>query len=1069
MIRTSIGRPVTVAMAYFTVAVLGINAWRNMPIELLPDTRLPRLSVMVSWPASPETIEAFLTSPLEAEIQQVRGVQKITSTSRENQAQISVEFAIDTDMDFARLELSERLRAFERRPEYPAGASVPVVSPYVPREFMEQTRPLLRYTVTGPYTLEYLREYVDENVSDELAQVEGVGDVIVNGGRARILEIELDERKILSLGLTPAAVTREITRLEIVQEAGAVHNAPGTFRPLAIRQRAESADDIRNLPVLLDQGRVVRVRDVGRVYETWEEPTSLYRIDGFPALTFEIIREPRTNAVATADRVKLKVAELQPHLPPGTRAILDVNSDQSRSIRAQLTDLRDRSLISAAIVLIVLLVFLRSFRAAAIVFTSIAFAVLITLNLMYFGKLTLNVLTLMGLAMGFGLIIDNAIVVMENMYRYRRLGLTTLRAAEEGSRNVVVPVLAATATTIVVLIPFIYLQGELRIYYVPLAIVVGLTNIASMFVTFSFLPALGSRILAGVRPRKGSTPAPAPAADTDEALIAGPPGEGSLLVRMYGWAIRGSLHYPWSVVALAATMLCGSWYLFDKYVTRNVLFGNFGGGAEDTYIDINIIQPRGEALARTDELARFFEQKLQRMPEIQQFVSNVSAQRGNIHITFPDSIKYTNIPVYIKEQMVQYSLLFGGTDVQVRGYGPSFYGGGGGSAPNYSIKILGYNYEQVREIAEGLGRSLRQFSRIREVDTNSAGSGFISARERATEIVVDVDRARLALHDLTARDVVSYVQAAVRGASGTTQVRIAGEELRLEVKLKDYDRRDLYDLQQTLVRGTRGEAVRLADIARIYERQVLSQVIRENQQYQRLVSYEFRGPAKLGDRVKESVIKATSLPPGYTIVDRQDFSLSREDRKAIWGVLIVSILLVFMVTAALFESIRQPFCILLTVPMALIGVFFIFFFLNVSFTREAWIGVIMMGGVVVNNAILLVDHMNHLRRRYRLSLVDSVVRGAQDRVRPIIMTSLTTILGMLPLVLFSETANSRIWNALTYALIGGLSSSTILVLTVTPALYLLFEHPRWPWAWWLERRRKKKAQPAAIDVTAAPA
>ncbi|MGH7504314.1 MAG: efflux RND transporter permease subunit, partial [Longimicrobiales bacterium] len=497
--------------------------------------------------------------------------------------------------------------------------------------------------------------------------------------------------------------------------------------------------------------------------------------------------------------------------------------------------------------------------------------------------------------------------------------------------------------------------------------------------------------------------------------------------------------------------------LFHKYVNRGIIWGRFGQG-EDTYIDIQIRQPRGEELSRTDDLARYFEDRLRTMPEIERFVTNVAPQNARIHITFPDSIENTAIPVAIKEQMVQYSLLYGGADVRVYGYGPSFYGGGGGSAPNYSIKILGYNYEEVRLIAEDLAERLTRFSRIRDVDTNSAGNWY--DRDRATEIVLDIDRGRLALHDLSAQDVVAHVAATVRGRGTPGTVRVAGEEMQVAVKLEGYEDMDMLRLEESLIPAGSGEGVRLADIATVRERQVLSRVIRENQQYQRIVSYEFRGPTKLGDKVRDAVIAATALPPGYTIEERQSWFWSVEEQQQIWGVIVVSIILVFMVTAALFESLRQPLCVLLTVPMALIGVFLLFFYTGANFTREAYIGVIMMAGIVVNNAILLVDHVNQLRRTHGMALHDALMRGTIERVRPILMTSLTTICGLLPLVLFSENVNANIWNALGFSLIGGLSSSTILVLTVTPALYLLFE--RRP-----ERKRRRAVAP--LEVAAAPA
>jgi hydrophobic/amphiphilic exporter-1 (mainly G- bacteria), HAE1 family len=286
---------------------------------------------------------------------------------------------------------------------------------------------------------------------------------------------------------------------------------------------------------------------------------------------------------------------------------------------------------------------------------------------------------------------------------------------------------------------------------------------------------------------------------------------------------------------------------------------------------------------------------------------------------------------------------------------------------------------------------------------------------------------------------VRQVGAAVRGRTQNQTLRVGGEERQFSVKLAGYHDMDMVALNELMIPAPSGSAIRLGDVATLTERNVLNAVIRENQQYQRIVSYEFRGPPRLGDYVRDIVVDATELPPGYTIERRQAWAWSAEEKGQIYGILAFSILLVFMVTAAMFESLRQPLCVLLTVPMALIGVFLIFFYSGATFTREAYVGVIMMGGIVVNNSILLVDHVNRLRRVYGLPLHQALERGTLERVRPILMTSLTTICGLLPLVLFSPTADANIWNALAYALIGGLSSSTVLVLTITPALYLLLE------------------------------
>jgi multidrug efflux pump subunit AcrB len=589
-----------------------------------------------------------------------------------------------------------------------------------------------------------------------------------------------------------------------------------------------------------------------------------------------------------------------------------------------------------------------------------------------------------------------------------------------------------------VFIPFVYLQGELRVFYVPLAIVVGMSLLASLFVAFTFIPALGSKVLGrrnvGTSGRRNLAPESLPSFPRS----AGPPPYVRFYAAILGVTLRLTRRRGWPVLPLAtvgvAVVLFGfSAYVFSRYVDRGIVWGRWG--ASDTYIDIMIRLPRGAELDRTDELTRFFEEKLETLQEVEQFTAYVRPEFARMRVTFPDSLERTNVPVAIKEQLLAYSYLFGGAEVRVYGFGPSFYGGGGG-APNYTIRVLGYNYEQVRAISEDLKRRLERFSRVRDVDINSMGW---FQRDKATEFVLSIDRQRLGLHGITVRDVIYQVWAAVRGQATSSRMRIDGEEMLYEIKLAGYEELDVLALEERLMQAPTGEGVRLGDVASIEERQVLNRVVREDQQYQRNVSYEFRGPNKLGDRVQDAVIAATHVPEGYRIEGRDEYRWEWEEEKQIYLVLFVSLILIFMVTAALFESLRQPLCVLLTVPMALIGVFLIFFYADASFTREAYIGVIMMGGIVVNNAILLVDHVNRLRRGHGLALRRAVARGTLERVRPILMTSSTTILGLLPLVLFSEYADANIWNALGYALIGGLASSTLLVLTVTPALYLIFE------------------------------
>ena len=1016
MIKLSMGRPVAVAMAYFALAFLGARAWLNIPIELMPNASMPRLSVDGSWGgASPETVEAFLTSPLEAEIQLVEGVEEVTSMSYEGRADIDVIFNRDTDMDFARLDLAERLSKLEES-VLPPGVTGVSVSQYVPEEFARaQNRSLMGYTFTGPRTLASLRKHLEDVVVPQLSQIQGVGLVTVSGGQERILEVELDKEVMAALGVSASDVSSKLGSLDLVSEAGSIREGEQQWT-VTIRNRPATAEDVQEAIVRSDGGRVVRISDIATVRHTYEDARGYYRVNARPAVRMNVLKEIGSNSVEVADRVKERMEQVKQLNPTNTRFILDW--DESEDIRRDMADHRTRAAISMLVVFAVLFLFL-SIRASLVIFATIFFSVLIAINVIYFAGYTLNQLTLMGLAAGFGLYVDNSIVVLENIYRRWQAGHSRKDAILDGARHVVLPIMAATLTTLIVYSPFLYLSGEQRIYYLPMAIMIVLSVIGSVLVAFTFIPALIGKLL----PQRDPVP------------LDGVPRQEPFYQRFYRGLVTRTLTWPWVTVFIPILLFAGSWYLFDTNVVRGRIW--FGGGSQSSYISISITLPRGSDIERTNELTKFFEERLLQMPEIKDFTTNVGPTSSSTRVNFPEHLEYTDVPVRIKEQLFAYSLGFARAEVRVYGYGPSFYGGGGGGGGNYSIQILGYNYEQVRDIAEVLGARLRRQARIRDVDTNASFRSW--GRDRATEFAVVIHRDRAAQNGVSVSNLVSAINSAVRGrVGGGSTIKMGGDEIPYAVKLEGYREVDLHELRKTLVVTPAGDAIRLGELITIEERNLLSVIRRENQQYERTVRYEFRGPYKLGDLVHTSFIDATEVPPGYTVQKADRYSWSREDQREVLMVLLVSIFLVFMVTSALFESVRLPLCVLLTVPMALIGVFLLFFYTNAHFTREAYIGVIMMGGIVVNNAILLVDHINRVRRETGLALKPAILKGTMERVRPILMTSTTTIGALLPLVLFSPTANANIWNALAYTLIGGLAASTFLVLTVTPALYLLF-------------------------------
>ncbi len=1014
MIRLSINRPTTIAMVYIAIAAVGVASFIDIPVELLPDVDYPRINVNASWPgASPEVVEAFLTAPLEAAAQQVKGVRKIESESSEGRTEITLEFARGTDMDFARLELGERIQS--KRDDLPPDVR-PEIEPYVPREFQRGARWDLSYTLAGSYTFERLRKYADEELRPQLVAVGGVEEVIVFGGEEREILVELDRRRMEAFSVRPYDVALALDAAELVRTAGKLRRGTSEW-VVTVRNDVRSVDDIAALivvPDTLGTGELVRVSDIARVRDATADPIAFFRINGQPAVTLSLIRGVGTNALRVADAVKARIDELRAELPPGMRLTLEY--DGSEDVRRQLTDLRLRALAAAIVIFLVLLLFLGSFRTAGIVFATVLFSVLIAVNLLYFGKFSLNVLTMAGLAMGFGLIVDNAIVVLENIYRRRRTtGEGAVEAAEQGTRQVALPIVAGTLTTVIVFVPFLYLQGELRLYYLPFAYAVGFSLLASLFVAFTFVPGLAARALAG-------------GAVIRSAAATRPP----FYVRFYRGLLSFALDHPVLIILITVGAFVGSYRLFDKHVVKGAVWGR--GWGQETYISILFNMPRGAELERTDELVRSFEAKLRTIPEIERFTAQVQPERASMRVTFPDSLENTYVPVAIKDQMVAYSYLFAGAEVRVYGYGPSFYGGGG-SPPTYTVKLLGYNYEVLRRIAEDIAGRLRRFNRVREVDTNVSDWWWT---DKASEFYLAVDRPRLAGYGLSVEELLRFVTSNVQGRVGFNRIKVGGEEVIYSIKLQGYREFDFTDLRELLVPTAGGEQVRLSDVAQVGRREVLNRIVRENQQYQRLVGWEFRGPRRLGDRVRDVAVDATRLPAGYSVEKERSYFWTEEEQRQIYTVLIFAVVLIYMVTAALFESLRAPFVVLLTLPLALIGVFLVFFYTGASFTRSAYIGVIMMAGIVVNNAILLVYHIGEIRRM-GVAVKEAIIQGTLERVRPILMTTLTTVLGLLPLILFTETMDATIWNALALATIGGLIAATVFVLTSIPVLYYLFE------------------------------
>jgi HAE1 family hydrophobic/amphiphilic exporter-1 len=997
-------RPIATVMLFLAVAFLGAYSFLNIPLELAPKEDFPQITIQTGWSdVPPEIIQTQITSPLEEIASTVKGVRKINSSSSIGLSSITLEFDPKTNMEFASLEIMERIARI--RQELPYAANRPQVIPYVPEDF--RTADFLHYTISGDYSLQELREMLREKLEYGLGAVKGVASVEVLGGSDPEIRITLEREKIQNLNIHPYQVLLALNRWNQTFPAGKIQKGNQEFL-FKISSSLKSLRELEELIIVFQGGVAVKLKDIARIERTYGEIRYINRINGQPTIRLIIHKERGTSTIGVAKGVKEKLEEIKKDLPRDL--IFRVVNDESEEIQKSLNELYLLVAIILTVIFALIFLILKSLKPSFLILSSIVFSVLITFNLIYFFKISINMLTLGALALGFGLFVDNSIVVFENILRLRENGLPPLEAAIQGPKEVFVAVLASTLTTVSVFFSFPYFQGRLKIYYLPLGIVISSTLAVSLFVSFSLIPALSPRLL---RMRKERRP--------------------EKIRSIYGKFLKLILRHPLEVLIVVGLLFYGSYKWFRKEVTIGEFFRWY---SRDRLI-VSIGMPPGTDIEKTDEVVCKFEAKVLEADYDKEMNSRLSAENAYIEITFPPEIEFSFRPYSLKEQLIQLATQFAGISVGIYGFDPQGYYSGFGTGTMYDsyIKFFGYNLKKLKEITAELEQRLKQNPRIKETRVISSRYGWW--RVDSFEHVLKIDRNALRLYQIDPQYLYYHLQTLLRGEFSTpVKWRTSGREIAISIKFPEAESLDLKALQDTLIRTSGGEYLRLGEISTLEERPIAGSIDRENQQFQQTLMWEFRGPSKAAENYKKSVFSSLKLPPGFSATLEETWLMTEEEKGQIKFAIIFSLAIIFMILSSLYESFVQAFFIILAVPLALIGVFVAFVVADFSFDSSAYIGVILLAGIVVNNAILLVDHIN-LKRKQGLSLVDAVIIGSRERVRPILLTTGTTVLGMFPLLLIqAEVAKRKIWASLALSTVGGLISSTLFILIVIPIFYL---------------------------------
>lgn len=1000
--KICVERPIATFMIFLVLAVLGFYSFLHIPLELAPKEEYPQLEIMTVWSGvSPEIIQAEITSPLEEKVLTVKGVRKVSSTSSIGQSSITLEFNQKTNMEFARLALRERIA--QLKSQFPYGVR-PRIEPYVPEEF--RIKPFLHYTISGDYSLQELRDMVKDKMEIGLGSIKGVSDVEVTGGSDRLLLVELNEEKLKTLNIHPYEIFNRIQERTRIYPAGKIQKGKQEFL-IKVSTPVQSWKDLKEIIVSKVGGIPVRLEEVAYIRPSFSDIYYINRINGQPTIRLVVHKERGMSTLKVAREVNKKLKEIKRSLP--SDLVFRVVDDESQEIMKALKELYLLVIIIVSVIFFLVLFVLKSGKPSFLVISSIAFSVLITFNLIYLFKISVNMLTLGGLALGFGLFVDNSIVVFENILRLKEKGLAVKKAAVQGAKEVFLPVLASTLTTMSVFFSFAYFTGRLKIYYLPLALVISSALSASLVVSFTLIPALSPYFL--MEKRKV---------------------QKERFRNLFQFSISRLIRYPVVVILIVGGIFYGTY----KWFRSEVPLGEFFRWYSEERLLVSIGMPPGTDISITDEVVAKFEKKIMEKSYEKEVNSSISSERASIVISFPPEIEHSFHPYILKEELIQLATNFAGISIGVYGFDPQSYFTSYATGTYYDSRITfnGYNLKKLKEITSSLEKELLRNPRIKEVRTVSSRYGWW--RIESYEYILKIDKEKLKKFNVNPSYLYFYIASTLQGrVQYPLKALVGAREEEISIKFPEAVRVDLKELQDILVQTNTGEFFRLGDISTIEEWPIAGSIDRENQKFQQTLMWEFRGPYKAADNYRKALFERLELPPGFSASLEDTRWMTREEMGQIRFAIIFSLVIIFMILASLYESLLQPFFILLAVPLALIGVFIAFIIAGFPFDSSAYIGVILLGGIVVNNSILLIDNMN-LKKRKGSELKEAVLQGAQERIRPIFLTTSTTVLGMLPLILIQlEGGQRQIWSSLALSAVGGLISSTFFILAVIPIFF----------------------------------
>ena len=1019
----SISRPVGTVMLISVVIVIGLVMLSRLPLDLLPEIVYPNVRIgLNNSGVEPQVLEEIAAKPLEAALSTTENVHRIETEVEEGRVGINLHFRYGTNIDFALQDASTNLdRARSRLPEE---ADPPTVGKFDPSQV-----PVYEIAFSsGDRSLVDLRTWAEDRLRPQLLIIDGVASVDVSGGLVREIQIILDQERLRSYGIT---VSQVIDALRSANQNVAAGRVTGLERELVGRTEGKfrSVNDIRTVLLDVGGGRRIPLTEVADVRDTHQEQRLWARLNGVPAVKVSVRKQPDANTVGVADDVEAKVQALaRDGFIPGDLQF-QVIQNQADFVRNSVASVRNAALFGAVLAMLVVLVFLKSLRKTVIIGLAIPFAIMSTFALMGFFDLTLNIMSLGGLALGVGLLIDNSIVMLENIFRKRDEGIENPEdAAHEGAGQVTSAIVASTTTNLAAVLPFLLVSGLASLLFKELILTISFAIIASLTVALTLVPMLSAQ-LAKVRFTSGvGRSAPARAFDRGfESLRRGYRSAASATLR-WRWAVLGS-----SVVALVLAAL----------LVRG-LGNEFLPSVDDGGVSVGVNLPPGIPPDQTNRVTLELEQMVSEMPGVESYFTTAGGflwgggtaargGRGSIDVRLAPVDERTISAEQWVAQMQQKvnERGFAGARVyvrppRIRGLRTSV------SGSDVALTVYGEELDTLRALATEIMSRITGVPGLDRVD--------ISTEEGSPQLAIALDRERAGFLGLSVQSVGQTVRTALDGTIATRYAE-GNREYDVRVMLPRSRFTSPEDLGGVaLFPGQRGGTpVYLRDVARVYTAVGPTSIRRENQS--RIVRVtgdvvpEIAPVSVVNDSIRSRIAELT-LPEGYGVLFGGEEEAIRENNRQLAIVVALAIFLVFVVLAVQYESLINPFVILFAIPLSMVGVGLALRVTGTPLSAPVLLGVILLAGIVVNNAILLVEYIEQARRDHGLPMFEAVIESGVVRLRPVLMTSLTTIFGMFPLAL-GLGQGSELMRPLAIAVVGGLMVATVLTLFVVPSAYVI--------------------------------